>query len=202
MNRKSLFRIGVAAATITGVFGCSLHRESSISTTNSGESVTETELNSSPGESQQTPLNCEADAIKCRDEYSPVHCTILGQDFLEQGTSASERHVWGSNECLARQQIVAEICKDKVNIVKVESILCTPDPAEGSCPPERTFCTREFDPTTCRLVKYDNKDIGELQLMATGSNRCEARGALGLVACKNNFNPNKMTEVDCTKSKP
>jgi hypothetical protein len=156
------------------------------------------------GASEETldPGLCDAGARVCGKELSPVHCKIPAAQAVSDKPGSEFIHGWGNNECLAKQAVVAQACELKLESRSLKQILCTPDPSEGRCPPETVFCTADFDPMECKLVKYDNQEVGEMKLVSSGSNRCVALQGLALSACQNNLDPNKLTEVNCSKTSP
>ena len=112
--------------------------------------------------------------------------------------------VHADSACAARIEIYKNACQARMVPSELGIMQCVPDGSSGNCPELEEQCASEQDTATevtytiCFADKYGNQTVKRSPgLFGRGTNECGARANLRANTCKNNLNPELLTEVSC-----
>lgn len=156
---------------------------------------------SEPVQAQDTnkkPSGCPHKEAVCPEVYAPSVCVVDSYDSKSLPESDILR-IWGQNSCMAKSDLAVLACQRGLDPAQFGDIKCSPDASKGKCPPVRSICTMNYQPSRCVAKAYGDQDLKSSQFVeASGSNECDARNNLLMAACVRNLNPEKLGKITCT----
>lgn len=143
------------------------------------------------------PIGCPHKEAVCPEVYAPSVCVVDAYDSKPLPEAAIMR-IWGQNSCMAKSDLAVLACQRGLDPAQFGDIKCSPDASKGKCPPVRSICTMNYQPSRCVAKAYGDQDLKSSQFVeASGSNECDARNNLLMAACVRNLNPEKLSKITC-----
>jgi len=147
------------------------------------------------------PNECPPADAPCPEIYAPSYCRARAyqdEPLMEDQTIRA----WGENSCVAKLALAGEACRSGKSPAAMSGVECIPDVSRGKCPFQRKICTMDVSPKVCTAMRYAGQVIepgegGATQLVATGSNECDAKNNLMQLACIKNLDPDKVGGITC-----
>jgi len=133
----------------------------------------------------------------CASTGAPVFCQV--KTYKNKLLHVSEHlSVHASSACAARTEINKISCDLKMVPSQLGAMQCVPDGSASNCPVSEGECDDTISYKTCYADSYGTQVVKRTPgLFGRGINECDARQNLVQVTCKNNLNPELLTEISC-----
>jgi hypothetical protein len=133
----------------------------------------------------------------CTKSTTPVFCQV--KTYKDKLLHTNEQlAVHADSSCAARTQIYKTACAAKMIPSQLGTMQCIPDGSSGNCPVSEEPCDSNVSHTICFADRYMNQIVKRTPgLFGRGINECDARQNLIQVTCRNNLDPELLTEISC-----